>query len=74
MESRLRILGSHKGQLGLVLLVTGYPNEDVKRLDGISGTISGTAGQFEEFAAFLSPLESTMRPWPSWIEHRTSNP
>jgi len=48
MESRLRILGSHKGQLGLVLLVTGYPNEDVKRLDGISGTV----GQFEESAAF----------------------
>jgi len=33
-ESRLWILGSHKGKLKLVLLVTGSPNEAVKRLDG----------------------------------------
>ena len=61
-ESRLRILGSHKGKLELVLLVTGSPNEAVKRLDGISGTISGTVGQFEDSAAFVSSLKSTARP------------
>jgi len=58
MESRLRILGSHKEKLELVLLVTGSPNEAVKRLDGISGTV----GQVEESAAFVSSLKSTARP------------
>jgi hypothetical protein len=62
MKSRLRILGSHKGKLELVLSVTRSPNEDAKGLHGIPGTISGTIGQFDQTDDPLSPLESSMRP------------
>ena len=61
-ENRLRILGSHKGKLEPVLLVTGSQNEAAKCLGAIPGTISGTVGQFEQSTTSLSPLESTMRP------------
>ena len=62
MKSRLRILGSHKGKLELVLSVTRSPNEDAKDLHGIPGTISGTIGQFVQIDPPISPLESTARP------------
>ena len=49
-------------EVELVLSVTGSPNEAAKCLGAIPGTISGTVGQFEQFAYSISPLESTVRP------------
>ena len=41
-----------------MLSITGSPSEAAKRLDGVSGTV----GQFEQSATFISPLESYVRP------------
>ena len=61
-------------EVGTVLSVTRSPHEDAKCLDAVSGTISGTIGQFEQFDDSISPLESTCARSSARIEQRTSNP